>query len=155
MHRASVLPVTLRSKVTVGLSDTLQQLHGPSDEPMLGVGTFGDTCPSYSRYTLLTSLHRRITPVAVGSSGAEGLDAACLTSSLEHSTLNAPMLNLTSSVQPVLHSFFTWSPEVFRLARMPGRRIFRQPSDAPMLRHRLNRRPCFLPNSSNASQRSI
>jgi len=101
------------------------------------------------------SLHRRITPVAVGSSGAEGLAATCLTSSLEHSTLNAPMLNLASSVQPVLHSFFTWSPEVLRLARIPGRRIFRQPSDAPMLRHRFNRCPCFLPNSSNASQRSI
>ena len=34
MHRASVLPVTLRSEVTVGLSDTLQQLQGPSDEPI-------------------------------------------------------------------------------------------------------------------------
>ena len=44
--------------------------------------------------------------MAIGSSGAEGLAAARLTTSLEHSTLIAPMLYLTPSVQPVLHFFF-------------------------------------------------
>ena len=39
------------------------------------------------------------------SSGAEDLAPGHLTSSLEHSTLNAPMLDLTPSVQPVLHFF--------------------------------------------------
>ena len=65
------------------------------------VGTFGDIWYSYSRYTLLTSLHRRITPVVIGSSGAEGLAAACLTLSLDNGMLIAPMLDMTSSVQPV------------------------------------------------------
>ena len=40
-----------------------------------------------------------------GSTGAEDLAPACLTSSLEHSTLNAPMPLLTPSVHPVLHFF--------------------------------------------------
>ena len=51
------------------------------------------------------SLLRCYTPVGIGSSGAEGLAASRLTSSLEHSTLIAPMLDLTPSVQPVLHFF--------------------------------------------------
>ena len=40
-----------------------------------------------------------------GSTGAEDLAPARLTSSLEHSTLNAPMLLMTPSVYPVLHFF--------------------------------------------------
>ena len=43
--------------------------------------------------------------MAIGSSGAEGLAAARLTSSLEHGTLNAPMPILKPSVHPVLHFF--------------------------------------------------
>ena len=43
--------------------------------------------------------------MAVGAYGAEGLAAARLIMSLEHSTLIAPMLYLTPSVQPVLHFF--------------------------------------------------
>ena len=45
------------------------------------VGTSGDIWSSYSRYTLLTSLHRHIALMAIGSSDAEGLAAARLTSS--------------------------------------------------------------------------
>ena len=41
----------------------------------------------------------------LGSTGAEGVAPARLTSSLEHSILNAPMLDLTPSVQPVLYFF--------------------------------------------------
>ena len=52
MHKASVLPVTLRSEVTVGLSDTLQQLQGPSDEPMLG----------HSELPVTLVLHIAVTP---------------------------------------------------------------------------------------------
>ena len=40
-----------------------------------------------------------------GSTGAEGLAPAQLASSLEHSTLIAPMPLLRPSVQPVLHLF--------------------------------------------------
>src|SRR6185312_12717829 len=40
-----------------------------------------------------------------GSTGAEGLAPAGLTSSLEHSTSNAPMPLLTPSVHPVLYFF--------------------------------------------------
>ena len=40
-----------------------------------------------------------------GSTGAEGVAPARLTSSLEHSTLNAPMPLLTPSVHPVLRFF--------------------------------------------------
>ena len=40
-----------------------------------------------------------------GSTGAEDLAPARLTSSLEHSTLNAPMPLMTPSVHPVLHFF--------------------------------------------------
>ena len=45
---------------------------------------------------------------SIGSSGTESLAAARLTTSLEHSTLIAPMLYLTPSVQPVLHFFLHW-----------------------------------------------
>src|SRR6185312_4321160 len=71
------------------------------------------------------------------SIGAEDLAPACLTSSLEHSTSNAPMPSLTPSVQPVTWAILTWSSLdlhlVLRFAPMPRRRNFRQPSDAPML----------------------
>ena len=40
-----------------------------------------------------------------GSTGAEGVAPARLTSSLEHGTLNAPMSISKLSVQPVLHFF--------------------------------------------------
>ena len=50
---------------------------------------------------LLTSLHPCIAPVGIGSSGAEGLAAAHLTSSLDNSMLNAPMLVSDLSVKPV------------------------------------------------------
>ena len=43
--------------------------------------------------------------MAIGSSGAEDLAAARLTSSLEHGTLIAPMPLNGPSVQPVLHFF--------------------------------------------------
>ena len=42
-----------------------------------------------------------------GSTGAEDLAPARLTSSLEHGTLNALMPILKPSVQPVLHLMFT------------------------------------------------
>jgi len=54
---------------------------------------------------LLTSLHRWYAqmdaPMVIGSTGAEGLAAALLTSSLDNSTLNAPMPVFDSSVKPV------------------------------------------------------
>ena len=40
-----------------------------------------------------------------GSTGAEGVAAVRLTSSLEHSTLNAPMPLMTPSIHPMLHFF--------------------------------------------------
>ena len=55
--------------------------------------------------SLLMSLHRCIAPVGIGSSGAEGLAAAHLTSSLDNSTLIAPMPLSDQSVKPVLLSF--------------------------------------------------
>ena len=51
------------------------------------------------------SLNRCIAPVAIGASGAEGLAAAHLTSSLDNSTLIAPMPLSDPSVKPVLLSF--------------------------------------------------
>jgi len=51
------------------------------------------------------SLHRRLLRWGIGSSDAEGLVAVRLTTSLEHSILNAPMLDLILTVQPVLHFF--------------------------------------------------
>ena len=75
--------------------------------------------------SLLTSLHRCIAPVGIGSSGAEGLAAAHLTSSLDNSTLIAPMPLSDPSVKPVLLSF----PHLAQYARpitpMQWRRFFR------------------------------
>ena len=89
--------------------------------------------------SLLTSLHRCIAPVGIGSSGAEGLAAAHLTSSLDNSMLIAPMPLSDPSVKPVLLSF----PHLAQYARpitpMQWRRFFRQPSDVPMVGHRFNR----------------
>ena len=50
----------------------------------------------------------------VGSTGAEDLASARLTSFLEHSTLNAPMPNLKPSVQPVLHLIFPWRSDLYQ-----------------------------------------
>ena len=105
--------------------------------------------------SLLTSLHRCIAPVGIDSSDAEGLAAAHLTSSLDNSTLIAPMPLSDTSVKPVLLSF----PHLAQYARpitlMQWRRFFRQPSDVPMVGHRLNRcsRNCIF--SSNSSRRSF
>ena len=88
---------------------------------------------------------------STGSTGAEGVAPSRLTSSLEHSTLIAPTLLLTPSVQPVLHSFFTWSLEALSFAPKTGRRIFWQPSDAPMIGHQFFWCLCFLQNSSNSA----
>ena len=55
--------------------------------------------------SLLTPMHRCIAPVAISSSGAEGLAAADLTSSLDNSKLNAPMPLSDPSVKSVLLSF--------------------------------------------------
>jgi len=54
---------------------------------------------------LLTSLHRCIAPMGIGSSGAEGLPAAHLASSLDNSMLIAPMPVFDPSVKLVLLSF--------------------------------------------------
>ena len=48
-------------------------------------------------------MHRRLLQWGIGSFGAESLAATRLTTSLEHSTLIAPMFYLTPLVQPVLH----------------------------------------------------
>jgi len=50
---------------------------------------------------LLASLHRWYASMVIGSTGVEGLDAALLTSSLDNSTLNAPMPVFDPSVKPV------------------------------------------------------
>ena len=55
--------------------------------------------------SLLTLLHRRLLRYGIGSSGAEGLAAAHLTSSLDNSMLNAPMPLSDPSVKPLLLSF--------------------------------------------------
>ena len=49
---------------------------------------------------LLTSLHLCIAPMGIGSSSAEGLAAANLTSSLDNSILIAPMPLSDPSVKP-------------------------------------------------------
>ena len=54
---------------------------------------------------LLTSLHRRLLRWGIGSSGAEDLAAVHFTSSLDNSTLIAPMPLSGLSVKPVLLSF--------------------------------------------------
>ena len=89
--------------------------------------------------SLLTSLHRCIAPVGIGSSGAEGLAAAHLTSSLDNSTLIAPMPLSDPSVKPVLLSFSHLAQYARPIIPMQWRRFFRQPSDVPMVGHRLNR----------------
>ena len=136
---ASVQPVTYRLKLAVGLlTHSLQLTQYPSVKSV----TLDQL---YSRYTLilLTSLHRCLLRWGIGSSGAEGLVSGHLTSSLDNSTVITPMPNLTPSVQPVQHFFlhltFLDLHLALKLALMPGRRFFRQPSDAPILRHRLNR----------------
>ena len=73
---ASVLPVTLDLLVAVALAPAL-----------------------------LTSWHRCIALMGIGPSGAEGLAAAHLTSSLDNSMLNAPMPDSDPSVKLVLLSF--------------------------------------------------
>ena len=84
----------------------------------------------------------------IGSTGAEGLAPAQFASSLQHSTSNAPMPSLTPSVQPVTWLSWLWSlldlHLVLRLALMPGRRNFRQPSDAPSSFHWLRCHSAFL-----------
>jgi len=59
---------------------------------------------------LLTSLHPCIAPVGIGSSGAEGLAAAHLISSLDNSILIAPMPLNDPSVKPVPKSCFHLIP---------------------------------------------
>ena len=54
---------------------------------------------------LLTSLHRHLLRWGIGSTSAEGLAAAHLTSSLDNSMLIAPMPLSDPSVKPVLLSF--------------------------------------------------
>ena len=51
--------------------------------------------------SLLTSLHRRLLRWGIGSSSAEGLAAAHLTSSMDNSMLIVPMPLSDPSVQPV------------------------------------------------------
>ena len=76
MLRVSVKPVTLDLLIAVALDNSL-----------------------------LTLLHRRLLRWGIGSSGAEGLAAAHLTSSLDNSMLIAPMPLSDPSVKPVLLSF--------------------------------------------------
>ena len=55
--------------------------------------------------SLLMSLHRRLLRWGIGSSGAEGLVVAHLTSSLDNNMLKAPMPLSDPSVKPVLLRF--------------------------------------------------
>ena len=105
--------------------------------------------------SLLMSLHRCIAPVGIGSSGAEGLAAAHLTSSLDNSTLIAPMPLSDPSVKPVLLSFSHLAQYARPIIPMQWRRFFRKPSDVLMVGHRLNwcSRNCIF--SSNSSRRSF
>jgi hypothetical protein len=59
---------------------------------------------------LLTLLHRCIAPVGIGSSGAEGLAAVHLTSSLDNSMSIAPMPVPDPSVKPVPKGCFHLIP---------------------------------------------
>ena len=74
--------------------------------------------------------------MGIGSSGAEGLAATHLTSSLDNSMLNASMPVFDPSVKPVpkdcLH-LIPSSPKTCTDA------LIRQPSDAPMVGRRFNR----------------
>ena len=103
--------------------------------------------------------------MGIGSSGVEGLAAAHLTSSLDNSMSNAPMPLSDPSVKPMLLSFphlaeyarpnalmlvldpsvklvLLSFPHLAQYARpitlMQWRRFFRQPSDVPMVGHRIN-----------------
>jgi len=123
---ASVQPVTLRPKIAVGLLTHSLQNNRSLDLPLL-----------------LTSLHRCLLRWGIGSSGGEGLASGHLTLSMDNSMLITSIPNLTPPIQPVQHSFlhliFLDLHLALKLALMPGRRFFRQPSDASMFRHRLNR----------------
>ena len=90
-----------------------------------------------------------------GSTGAEGVVPARLTSSLDNSTLIAPMPLFMLSVQPMPKADLTWFYSALRNKSTWRRRFIRLPSDAPMVMHRLNRCHYFLPNLSNASQQAI
>ena len=89
------------------------------------------------------------------STGAEGLAPACLTSSLEHSTSNAPMPSLTPSVQPVtwlsclgLRLIFIWCSDLHRcqgVGTSDNHRMHR------CCMHRFFQCSCFLQNSSNSA----
>ena len=105
---ASVLPVTHKLKLAVGFSDA----------SAAELATTGLTDDLVSVQPVPLDLHVAITLADViaptpcsnthtGSTGAEGVAPSHLTSSLEHSTLIAPTLLLTPSVQPVFHSLFT------------------------------------------------
>jgi hypothetical protein len=89
--------------------------------------------------SLLTSLHRCIAPVPIGSSGAEGLADVRLTSSLDNSTSIAPMPVPDPSVKPVPLSFSHLAQHARPNAPIWGHRCIRQPSDAPMVGHQFNR----------------
>ena len=106
-------------------------------------------------HALLTSLHRRLLRWGIGSSGAEGLATAHLTSSLDNSMLIAPMLVSDPSVKPVLLSFSHLAQYARPNAPMQGRQCIRQPSDAPMVGHRFNRCSWICIFSSNLSRRSF
>jgi len=132
---ASVQPVTYRLKLAVGLlTHSLQLTQYPSVKPV----TLDQL---YSRYTLilLTSLHRCLLRWGIGSSGAEGLAAAHLTSSLDNSMLNAPMPDSDPSVKPVLLSFPHLTQYTLPITPMLRCRFFRQLPDAPMVHRRFNR----------------
>ena len=90
-----------------------------------------------------------------GSTGAEDLAPACLTSSLEHSISNAPMPSLTPSVQPVtwlswlgLRLISIWCSDLHRCQGVGT-------SDNHRMHwcymHRFFRCSCFLQNSSNSA----
>jgi len=81
--------------------------------------------------------------------------AAHLTTSLDNSTLIAPMPLSDPSVKPVLLSF----PHLAQYARpnapMHGCRCIRQPSDTPMVWRRFNRCSWICVLSSNSSQLNL
>src|SRR6185312_12910294 len=94
-----------------------------------------------------------------GSTGAEDLAPACLTSSLEYSTSNAPMPSLTPSVQPVtwlsllgLRLISIWCSNLHRcqcVGTSDNHRMHRY------YMHRFFRCSCFLQNSSNSAFLSV
>ena len=88
---------------------------------------------------LLTYCNDAMLRCTVGSTGAEDLTSAGLTSSLDNSMVIALMPIFDPPVKLVLLKF----PHLAQYARpnapMQGRQCIRQPSDAPMVRHRFNR----------------